>query len=280
MKKIMKKKISVVIPTYNREKELLQSIKTVINQTYKGIIEIVIIDDSKESSENKIENNFSKILKKGKRKIKYIHKAKKEGSPLARNIGIEESEGKYIAFLDDDDLWLPEKLEKQAKILDQNEKVGLVVCNSLDKRFGKERVSKPLMIASHELILKSFNLSSSSSYLVRKSTLEKVGGFDISLASAQEYDLAIRISKIKDVKCVDEVLMIQNATEGQISENWNRKIKGLLSVYTKHKEDYNSVSIFNTIKLVGILGLYMIGFLIGNKIYSVIIPFKEKYEEK
>ena len=86
-------------------------------------------------------------------------------------------------------------------------------------------------MVSHELILKSFNLYSSSTYLIRKSAIEKVGGFDISLPSAQEYDLAIRISKIKDVKCVDEVLMIQNATDGQISENWNKKIRGLLSVY-------------------------------------------------
>jgi len=277
----MKKTISVLIPTYNREKELYQSIKTVIDQTYKGNIEIVIIDDSKESLKENIEKNFSRLLKKkGNIKINYIHKAKKEGSPLARNIGIEKSKGEYIAFLDDDDLWLPEKLEKQAKILDENEKVALVVCNSLDKRFGRERISRPLKMVSHELILKSFNLSSSSTYLIRKSAIEKVGGFDISLPSAQEYDLAIRISKIKDVKCVDEVLMIQNATDGQISENWNKKIRGLLSVYNKHKKDYNSVSIFNTIKLVGILGLYMTGFLIGNKIYGVIIPFKERYEER
>ena len=272
----MSKTISVIIPTYNRTKELMQSIKTVLDQTYPGPIEIVIIDDSKESFKPNIDKNFSKIQKN--REINYIHNAKKQGAPLARNLGIKKAKGEYIAFLDDDDLWLPKKLEKQAKVLDEDKKVALVVCHSLDKRFGRERISKPPTVATHELILKAFNLSSSSSYLVRKNAIENAGGFDVSLPSAQEYDLAIRISKNHKVRCIPEVLMIQNATEGQISENWNRKIRGLLSVYHKHRKDYNSVSIFNVVKLVGMLGLFSMGFLIGNKIYSIIIPFKEKYE--
>jgi glycosyltransferase involved in cell wall biosynthesis len=269
----MVKTASVVIPTYNRPKVLMQSIKTVLNQTYKGNIEIIIVDDSKESLKKKIDEEFAKTLNKN-REIHYIHNAKKEGAPKARNLGIRKAKGEYLAFLDDDDIWVPEKIEKQVKIMEKNKEVALVICHSLDKRFGDERINKPPENITHEMILKSFNLSSTSSYLIRKNILKEIGGFDISLPSAQEYDLAIRISKNHQVYCVPEMLMIQNATEGQISEDWNRKIKGLISIYHKHGHDYNSISIIggvmNCIKFVGMLALFSMGFLIGNKIYRVI----------
>lgn len=277
------KKVSAIIPTYNRSKELLKSIKTVLDQSYKGEIEIIIIDDSKESQQKIINEKFSEIIKNSKnRTINYIHKAKKEGSPVARNIGIKEAKGEYIAFLDDDDEWLPEKIEKQVEIMEKYKDVGLVVCYSLDKRFGRERTNKPTDEISHGNILKAFNLSSSSAYLVKREAIEKEDGFDISLPSAQEYDLAIRISKHYKVRCAPEILMIQNETKGQISENWNRKIKGLIAIYQKHGHKYNSISFFdgilNKVKFLGMLGLFSIGHLIGNRIYAVIIPIKEKYE--
>lgn len=280
----MPKGVSVIIPTYNREKELIKSIQTVINQTYNGRIEIIIVDDSKKSLNAIIQKEFSKILDNNKNKhINYIHKAKKEGAPFARNLGIKESKGEYIAFLDDDDVWSSDKIEKQVALMEKYDDVALVICYSIDKRFGQERIGKPPEIITHEMVLKSFNLSSSSSYLVRKTALDKIGGFDISLPSAQEYDLAIRLSKNYKVRCVPEVLMIQNATKGQISENWKRKIQGIIAIYKKHGNDYNSISfnegIKNRVKFIGMIALFSIGFLIGNKIYSIIIPMKERYEE-
>jgi len=277
----MLKKVSVIIPTYNRESELMKSIQTVMDQTYKGDIEIIIIDDSKKSLKQKIEREFPETRHKN-RHINYIHKAKKEGAPLARNIGIKEAIGEYIAFLDDDDLWKSNKIEKQADLLEKNKDVALVICYSLDKRFGQERVGKPPEMITHEMVLKSFNLSSSSSYLVRKTVLDELGGFDTTLPSAQEYDLAIRLSKQYEVRCVPEVLMIQYETKGQISENWNRKIKGIIAIYKKHSQDYDSIGFVdgmkNHMKFVGMLALFSMGFVIGNKIYSVIIPMKERYE--
>ena len=177
---------------------------------------------------------------------------------------------------------MPKKIEKQTELLDKNKDVALVVCYSLDKRFGRERVNKPPEVITHELILKSFNLSSSSSYLVRKAALDKLGGFDITLPSAQEYDLAIRLSKQYKIRCVPEILMIQHKTKDQISENWKRKIKGIIAIYKKHSRDYDSISFIdgmkNHMKFVGMLALFSMGFIIGNRIYSVIIPMKERYE--
>jgi hypothetical protein len=125
------------------------------------------------------------------------------------------------------------------------------------------------------MIIKSFNLSSTSSYLVRKKALEDLGGFDIYLPSAQEYDLAIRLSKEYSVRCIQEVLMIQHATKGQISENWTRKIKGIIAMYGKHHSEYD---MFGHLKTVGLLGLFYLGFLFGNKIYGLLTPIKGLYE--
>lgn len=273
------KKISVIIPTYNRSNELIRSIKSVLDQSYNGDIEIIIIDDSKNSRKDKIKKDFSNLLKINKnRHIIYIHKGKKEGSPIARNMGIDIAKGDFIGFLDDDDLWLAEKIEKQVKLFEENDDVALVICYSLDKRFGHERINKPPSKISHETVLKAFNLSSSSSYLLRKNAIEEIDGFDISLPSAQEYDLAIRVSKEYKIMCVPEVLMIQHSTSGQISENWNRKIKGLISIYSKHRKDYSSASLMNHVKFIGMLGLFSLGYILGNKIYNVIIPIKERYE--
>lgn len=317
----MQKKVSVIIPTYNRETELMKSIQTVMDQTYKGDIEIIIVDDSKKSLKQKIDKIFSKTLHKN-RKINYIHKAKKEGAPLARNIGIKQSSGDYIAFLDDDDEWMPEKIERQIDVMEKYPDCPLVICYSRDMRFGQDRINKPPDTITHKTIIKSFNLSSTSSYFVRRYSIEQMAKqenicklcagcdhmdicwtdfevgiwdseklkcddvrkklktkdyFDTSLPSAQEYDLAIRLSKYHDIRCVPEVLMIQNSTDGQISENWNRKIKGIKAIAKKYKHEYTIKDKVNTFGVVNLFRLAKIPG-VGNKIYKMIIPIKERQE--
>jgi len=311
------KKVSVIIPTYNRSDTLKRAIETCISQTYKDI-EIIIVDDTKKSQQEMIDSYHDD-------RIVYVHNANPQGSPIARNIGIRQSKGEYIAFLDDDDEWYPTKIEKQMQLMMSHPNIGLVICYSLDKRFGKERINMPPEVITHRMALKSFNLSSTSSYLVRKDSLIKIARkninnkiiermcgrcvidnicwedyrvgiwnkeelrcekvrkelekekkyFDTSLPSAQEYDLAIRLSKNYKVCCIPEVLMIQYSSEGQISENWSRKIKGIIALYGKYHKEYG---IIDHVKTVGLLGLFSFGFLLGNRIYNVIIPMKERYE--
>ena len=262
------KKVSVIIPTYNRLNTLKRAIETCISQTYKDI-EIIIVDDTKKSQQEMIDSYHDD-------RIVYVHNANPQGSPIARNIGIEKSKSEYIAFLDDDDEWYPTKIEKQMQLMMSHPNIGLVICYSLDKRFGRERINIPPEVITHRMVLKSFNLSSTSSYLVRKDVIDESGGFDTSLPSAQEYDLAIQLSKNYKVCCIPEVLMIQYSTDGQISENWGRKIKGIMALYGKYHKEYD---IIDHVKTVGLLCLFSFGFLLGNRIYNVIIPMKERYEK-
>jgi len=266
--------ISVVIPTHNRPDYLKKAIKTVLNQTYKNF-EIIVVDDASTTNTIEVINSFND------NRIIYLKNDKQCGAPKSRNNGIEKAKGDYIAFLDDDDEWEPTKLEKQLKEFDDDH-VGLVVCYSLDKRFGMTRFSKPKRKVSFADLLKSFNLSSTSSYVARKTAVEKAGYFDVNLPSAQEYDLAIRLSMHYEVRTVTEVLMIQNASIGQISTNWTRKIRGILALYSKYGNEYTKLGakmcILNHLKVAGLVGLFFGGFFLGNKIYKIIIPFKEMYE--
>lgn len=114
--------VSVIIPTYNRAHLVGRAIQSVLNQTYKDF-ELIIVDDG---STDNTEDIIKKYQKKDER-IKYIRRKKNKGGSVARNTGINAAIGEYIAFLDSDDEWLTEKLERQMKVFKStSSEVGVV----------------------------------------------------------------------------------------------------------------------------------------------------------
>jgi len=165
------------------------------------------------------------------------------------------------------------------KIMEKYPDCPLVTCYSMDYRFGKH-IDKPRWIAVKKHILNAFNYSSTSTYLCRADAIREVGGFDESLPSAQEYDLAIRLAKDgNNIRCVEKVLVIQHRTKNQISRNWIKKIKGILAVYKKHKKAFIKASFLNPLKLLGITILFILGFMFGGIIYGMIHIAKKMYGE-
>lgn len=193
----------------------------------------------------------------------------------ARNRGLKEGRGEFIALLDDDDEWLPQKNDKQIMEMREHPECPLCVTYSKDLRFGMVRIAKPPNIVTRKDILKSFNISSSSTYMIRASALDKIGFFDESLPSSQEYDLAIRLASVGDIRCVPEVLVVQNESVGQISRNWKKKIQGTIGIYKKYHSEYN---ITGHVKFIGLISMFFLGYLFGTKIYKILIPLKERYE--
>lgn len=110
--------VSIVTPVYNSEKFISYTIESVINQTYQNWEMIIVDDCSRDDSANIIEKYCLADTR-----IKYIKLEKNSGAAVARNVGIDISKGRFIAFLDSDDLWEPEKLEKQIKFMEEN-KIG------------------------------------------------------------------------------------------------------------------------------------------------------------
>ena len=193
LKKIpFQEKISVIIPTYNREKVILNSIKSCLNQTYNNI-EIIIIDDCS------TDNTKSIINKVRDHRIKYIKLNKNNGASYARNVGIHIAKGKYIAFQDSDDIFHHDKLEKQFNNLKKyNSDLDFckicVIGTGIEKYYipNKETYKAILNETIFDELVSNGNFISTQSILIKKSYIKKYL-FDPRLPRLQDYDLVLRI---------------------------------------------------------------------------------------
>lgn len=188
-------KVSVIIPVYNGERFLSEAIESVINQTYPNW-EIIAINDG--STDRSME-----ILKHYKSKLSsLIHVINQEnlGPSVARNSGIKKAKGEYIAFLDYDDLWLSEKLEKQVKFLESNNEISLIYCDCYiidnNSNIEKDTYSEKTKFIKGKIFKKllSNNFIPTSTVLLRKKVLDDVGLFNLEYKISQDYDLWLRIS--------------------------------------------------------------------------------------
>lgn len=230
--------ISIIIPTYNRASLLPKAVNSVINQTYKNW-ELIIVDDGSTDNTKEIVRQFSN---KDKR-IKYFYQENK-GQPSAMNVGVKNSQGEFIAFLDDDDEWLPLKLEKQIYKILQDKKIGIVYTNSIVIGQQKRYKINPNKFyyknnTNFFCSLLKGNLITASSVLLRKECFEKVGLFDeskiIKITQSQDYDMWLRIARYYKIGYMPEVLVKYNYIQ-KITDWQKRKLayKAILHIYKKH----------------------------------------------
>lgn len=227
---IIKNKISVIIPTYNRAKLINRSLSSVLNQTYNNI-EIIIIDDGST-------DNTKKIIKKFKdNRIKYIKLKKNKGPGYARNIGIKKSKGEFIAFQDSDDIYHKDKLEKQIINLKKNNS-DLDFCKICLYSNNKDKIVFPTLKQENKifnnLILDELiygNFISTQSILIKKCIIEKYF-FDPDLPRLIDYDLVLRIASKINFSYTQEILVDlfrNNDSIGKSSSKLNKSKKILYS---------------------------------------------------
>lgn len=220
--------ISVVIPTYNRVHYLAKTIDSVLNQTYPNI-EIIVVDDG--SKDTTIE-----LLKNYGSKIRFIQQSNR-GAPFARNEGARHAHGQYISFLDDDDFWLPNKIEAEVEFLEKNPDYGFVYCdthyiNEQGEITGKRMLSYDEVQTFERLYQGNFIISTSV-VLVRKSCLDTVGIFDESLPQSQDYDLWLRLAKRFKFAYLDKILCCYRVQEKSLSKNLERRLQCHLKILEK-----------------------------------------------
>lgn len=199
--------ISVVIPTKNRKILLNKAIKSVLNQTYRDF-ECIIVDDGSTDGTGDMVKQFRE------RKLRYIRIKEEDskGGNYARNVGIKSTTGELVAFLDDDDEWLPDKLRLQKEYLDKHPDVGMVYCPFY--RFNVEQSTRQKVIPDFsckgDCSKKIFTHIPcvSMTMMVRRDILEKVGNFDENLRFWQEYDLCIRICQVTAIGYVNKYLAV------------------------------------------------------------------------
>lgn len=229
-------KVSVVIPTWNRPDLLPRAIGSVLGQTYQDFEIIVIDDGQKERAEN--------IVRQLKdERIKYIKHAEQKGGAAARNTGIKAGQGEFIAFLDDDDEWLPEKLEIQMKEFEKTPReVGFCFSAIRTIREDGEKVSRiPDGIDDYlELSLKRFKGFMTSTLIIKKYVFDKAGFFDERFPSHQEPDLIIRIAKNFKGLGVNRPLVKMDiiGAHEHIGSSLERRIEGGKMILDKHLEEF------------------------------------------
>jgi len=212
-------KVSVIIPVYNAETFLSETIESVITQTYADW-EIVAVDDGSTDRSGEILRKYEQRLPQ---KFHVIVQ-QNSGTSAARNTAIKASKGEYIAFLDHDDLWLPEKLEKQVELLDSNKKRGMVYSDNYVIDSNGNLKKKSLLpyrtfrgCVFNELFHRNF--IALLTVVIRKEVLNKVGMFNPKYKIAEEYDLFLRIAEHYLIDFVEQPLAKYRVHDESVSKN-------------------------------------------------------------
>jgi glycosyltransferase involved in cell wall biosynthesis len=229
--------ISIIIPTYNGEKYIDEALLSVFTQTYKNY-EVIVVDDGS------VTDSVARICDKYKGGIKYIRQQNK-GLAAARNTGIRNSKGDYLAFLDDDDLWLPEKLEKQVRLYKDLESKGITAGIVYTGIEDINETGKPLYKTLYRssgycydiLLFIDFIGYGGSSAMVPSSILIDVGYFDETMRRVEDYDLWIRIAKRYPIYSVNDYLVKYRNRDGSLHKEPLEMIKGEMYILNKVLND-------------------------------------------
>jgi glycosyltransferase involved in cell wall biosynthesis len=197
-------RVSVIIPTYNRLPMLKEAVQSVLTQDYEDF-ELIVVDDGST-------DGTSEEMKRYGGRVKVIEQTENRGVSAARNRGILQAKGKYIAFLDSDDLWAKGKLKIQAAFLDDNPHYPLCYTDEIWIRKGK-RVNPMKKHAKFsgwifEKCLPLCTISPSSA-MMRKTLFSKVGLFDEALPVCEDYDFWLRVSARFPIFFIDKKLIVK-----------------------------------------------------------------------
>lgn len=200
------KPVSVVIPVYNHETFIAEAIESVLQQSYPNLQIIVVDDGSTDGTKD--------VLEKFKGKIELISQAN-AGLPAARNAGIRRATGEFIAFLDSDDVFLPEKIEKQLRVFEENPEVGMVHTGASVVRPNETGWEvwydywPPTYATREEQIdeLLKWNYMVVSTVMVRRELFSQVGLFNESLRYAEDYEMWLRLLTCCSIGVVPDIFI-------------------------------------------------------------------------
>jgi glycosyltransferase involved in cell wall biosynthesis len=245
--------VSVIIPTIDRPRLLRQALDSVLRQTYKDL-EVIIVDDSQE-----LDHLRNLKLSQSDSRVRYVHRKLHTGPAAARNAGIRMALGKYVGFLDDDDLWLPQKLERQVQFMSANENIAAAWCNCCftnasektsdfsfkmktvtreERRWrlypppspqNRRRVRRKTLYESllYRWVIKT------STLLIRRHCLMSVGLFDENLPTIEDQDLCRRLALSNTFGYLDEVQVQKRSHLHNLSSNAGLMRTGWLRVLVK-----------------------------------------------
>ena len=241
----MSEPVSIVLPTYNRERTIQKAIESVLASTYPHF-ELIIVDDASTDHTKEVVNGI-----KDKR-VRYEMMPENGGASAARNAGIRLASYDYIAFEDSDDLWRMDKLEKQMRLFSKYPEIGFCYHKISyeigpeqyfilpDEKIPKEKKSGNI----YEQLLYD-NLVDCPSLIVKKACLEETGVFDDRLPALEDYDLVLRLAKRFPAGFIDEVLLDSEYSTTGVSGSPASYLMASCLILGKYKQDYLATDTFN-----------------------------------
>jgi len=218
--------VSVVIATYNMGQYLVEAVDSVLAQTWKNL-EVIVVDDG---SEDDTKERMFKY--RSDQRVTYI-RTDNLGQPKAKNLGIKQSLGKFVAFCDADDYWSPEKLRLQMPLFNK-EKIGIVYSEVSYIDGNGEEIKKPIPYQRYDgnitkrLIIKNFIPFGTA--VVRKECFEKLGLFDEKLPMGIDWDLWLRFSISWEFKYLPKSTYVYRVWPGQMSKNYRGRYENAIKI--------------------------------------------------
>lgn len=234
--------VTVVIPTHNREDLIGRAIESVQKQTYSDLEIIVVADGSTDETDKIV-----KGLQEKDDRIKYFSYSPSRGGNFARNYGINKAKGEYVAFLDDDDEWYIDKLEKQLEVMKRDEEIGLVYTGVniiyVNEKVEYSSIPKEEGDLQKRIFLKNW-IGTTSTILAKKEIINKAGAFDEKLPALQDYDLWIRICQHTKIGAVKEKLInyYNYRNSSQVSSSTEKYIDAFSIINKKYAKELDALS--------------------------------------
>lgn len=243
------KLVSAIIITHNRLELVKRAIRSVQEQTYRNLELIVVDDASSDGTKEWCEvQNFRFIC---------IPKEESRGGNHARNLGIEAAAGEYVAFLDDDDYWLPEKIERQVALIEEKN-CKLVFCGERLEivgrdgvTFGERRPSRSHCGDVSKKILMTVAATTSSNILADRKAVIEAGLFDENLRCWQDYEFTIRMAQVTPFYYVDDLLTVYRVDPGDKNRLtskffvWQEAVR---YIRQKHAKLYAKLSLYQRLR--------------------------------
>jgi glycosyltransferase involved in cell wall biosynthesis len=228
--------VSVILPTYNREKLLRRAIQSVLDQTYRNI-ELIVVDDGSTDGTGAV------VTALNDPRIRYIRLEKNSGANVARNNGIRAARGDFIGFQDSDDEWFPNKLERQMQVFAGAPPEVGVVYTAYWRVEPEGRTYRPYpWIARkegdiHDELLNG-NFVSTQAAIVRRECFAKAGMFLETLPAKQEWEMFIRLARYYRFRYIDEPLFNSNYTPGSITTNYRAHTRAMEIILEQDAVDF------------------------------------------
>ncbi len=240
------KKVSVIIPTYNREKTIMRAVQSVLNQTYTNL-EVLIIDDGSTDGTADIIKSIQDD------RVQYIVLEKNGGASNARNEGVKRATGEWIAFQDSDDGWRPDKLEKQMSYAEAHPEFAMVYgmfMAHLEQGGEFEAPYKPWPEVMEGDLLQTLlmrNVIGAPVMLMHREAFLATEGFDTTYKALEDWEFVIRFSKRYEIGFLPEILMDSYMLSGGISSHVGAYYESRCKMLAQYRAEMQQLGVFEAV---------------------------------